>query len=69
MLITKGYFYNRESHVNCQALKDAWVTLLSRYHWDWFCTFTFRGEILHPEKASKTFDTLLCKINRALFGR
>ncbi len=64
----KNYFYNRENHVNCQALQEAWVTLLSRYSWDWFCSFTFRGEIVHPERASKTFNLFLCKINRAIFG-
>lgn len=68
MVNKKDYFYNRVNHVNCQAVKDAWIIFLSRYRWDWFCSFTFRGEILHPERAGKTFMVLVCKINRALYG-
>lgn len=65
----KKHSYNKEKVVNCQVLKEAWVEFLSRYTWDWFCSFTFRGEILHPEKAGKTFSVLISKINRALYGR
>ena len=64
----KSYSYNRENHVNCQAVQEAWIILLSRYRWDWFCSFTFRGEIVHPERAGKTFMVLVSKINRSLFG-
>jgi hypothetical protein len=64
----KCFYYEDRKDV-CQALKEAWVELLSRYTWDWFCSFTFRGDILHPEKAGKKFSVLVAKINRTLYGQ
>lgn len=49
-------------------LRDQWVCLLSRYRWDWFCTFTFRTQA-HPETASKSFRFWVAKLNRSLYGR
>jgi len=64
-------------------LQQAWLTLLDRYEWQWFCTFTFRekrpigcgitsGQRLlkhiHPETADKLFRVWLSKLNRAIYG-
>lgn len=51
-----------------QALRESWVQLLSRYRWDWFCTFTFR-EDKHPEAAFKSFKHFDACLNRYLYGR
>jgi hypothetical protein len=49
-------------------LAESWTSFLSRYHWDWFCTFTFR-EAPHPEAADKLFRFWLSELNRSLYGR
>jgi hypothetical protein len=49
------------------ALRDAWIALLGRWEWEWFCTFTFR-DMVHPEAADKRFRVLLSQANRVLFG-
>ena len=48
-------------------LRDAWIVLLSRWSWEWFCTFTFRDPI-HPEAADKRFRLLISQANRTLYG-
>jgi hypothetical protein len=35
--------------------------------WNWFCTFTFRGDI-HPESANKIWMKYIHQINRETFG-
>jgi hypothetical protein len=49
------------------ALRDAWIALLGRWMWDWFCTFTFR-DLVHPEAADKRFRVLVSQANRVLYG-
>lgn len=48
-------------------LPRAWVDLVGRWQWDWFGTFTFRGDP-HPERADKCFRVFVSKINRKLYG-
>lgn len=48
-------------------LREAWITLLSRYHWDLFGTLTFRDET-HPESAYKRFRLFVSMLNRKLYG-
>lgn len=50
-----------------QAVKDGWVSFLSRYAWLWFTTNTFREEV-HPERADKCYRYWLHNINRHLYG-
>jgi hypothetical protein len=62
-------------------LADSWRSFLSRYHWDWFCTFTFRDKPLQPgervavrprwhaEAADKLFRLWVGELNRSLYGR
>jgi hypothetical protein len=63
------YFKAPESAtpVDRQALRDAWIALLGRWEWEWFCTFTFR-DMVHPEAADKRFRVLISQANRVLFG-
>jgi len=51
-----------------QDHQAAWQEFLGRWEWDWFCTFTFRGESVHPEKADKAFRHFVNIINRTLYG-
>src|SRR5262245_3771979 len=53
--------------VDRAGLRDAWIALLGRWEWEWFCTFTFR-EPVHPEAADKRFRVLISKANRVLYG-
>lgn len=53
--------------VDREALRDAWIALLGRWEWEWFCTFTFR-DLVHPEAADKRFRVLVSQANRVLFG-
>ena len=53
--------------VDRQALRDAWIALLGRWEWEWFCTFTFR-DLVHPEAADKRFRVLISQANRVLYG-
>jgi hypothetical protein len=53
--------------VDRDALRDAWIALLGRWEWEWFCTFTFR-DLVHPEAADKRFRVLLSQANRVLYG-
>jgi hypothetical protein len=48
-------------------LRAAWVSLLSRYHWDLFGSLTFRDDT-HPESAMKRFRLFVSMINRKLYG-
>ena len=48
-------------------LQEAWIDLLSRYHWDLFGSLTFRDET-HPESAHKRFRLFLSMLNRKLYG-
>jgi hypothetical protein len=49
------------------GLRDAWIALLGRWEWEWFCTFTFR-DLVHPEAADKRFRVLISQANRVLYG-
>jgi hypothetical protein len=51
-----------------QNKRDAWVALLSRYNWDWFGTYTFAGDSVHPERADKLFRVWCSKLNRHIYG-
>jgi hypothetical protein len=51
--------------VDREGLRDAWIALLGRWEWEWFCTFTFR-DLVHPEAADKRFRVLLSQANRVL---
>jgi hypothetical protein len=53
--------------VDLQAQRDAWIALLGRWGWEWFCTFTFR-DLVHPEAADKRFRVFISQANRVLFG-
>jgi hypothetical protein len=53
--------------VDRQALRNAWIALLGRWEWEWFCTFTFR-DLVHPEAADKRFRVLISQANRVLWG-
>lgn len=50
------------------SLAEAWSIFLSRYTWDWFCTFTFR-EPTHPEAAAKAFRYFTNELNKRVHGR
>src|SRR5215831_9804053 len=54
--------------VDRDALRDAWIALLGRWEWEWFCTFTFR-DMVHPEAADKRFRVLISQANRVLAYR
>jgi len=54
--------------VDRAGLRDAWIALLGRWEWEWFCTFTFR-DLVHPEAADKRFRVLISQANRVLYGR
>src|SRR5262245_66093503 len=54
--------------VDRETLRDAWITLLGRWEWEWFCTFTFR-DLVHPEAADKRFRVLISQANRVLYGQ
>src|SRR5262245_36635738 len=54
--------------VDRQALRDAWIALLGRWEWEWFCTFTFR-DLVHPEAADKRFRVFVSQANRVLADR
>ena len=49
------------------ASLEAWVELMSRFEWEWFCTFTFRNEVT-PEAADKAFRLLVSVLNRREYG-
>ena len=54
---------------NPEALKQAWVDFLGRWHWEWFCTLTFEKVNVHPERADKCFRVWVSTANRMLHGR
>ena len=49
-------------------LADAWRDFLGTFHWEWFCTLTFR-EDTHPESACKRFRLWIAEINDELYGQ
>jgi len=51
-----------------QERRAAWAEFLNQWAWDWFGTFTFRGDFIHPESADKRFRVFVSKVNRALYG-
>src|SRR5262245_57443461 len=53
--------------VDRAALRDAWIALLGRWEWKWFCTFTFR-DMVRPEAAAKRFRVRISQANGVLFG-
>ena len=57
------------SRIPKQELKAAWVELLGRYAWEWFCTLTFEQARVHPERADKCFRVWLALVNQAAFGK
>lgn len=54
---------------NPGELKAAWVELLGRWPWEWFCTLTFAEPNVHPERAAKCFRVWLSMANRMEYGR
>lgn len=54
--------------VTGEQLAAAWAVFLSRFAWQWFCTFTFR-ESPHPEAADKLFRLFVGEINVSLHGQ
>jgi len=53
---------------NSGELKAAWVELLGRWPWEWFCTLTFAEPNVHPERAAKCFRVWVATANRMAFG-
>jgi hypothetical protein len=51
-----------------EQLASAWALFLSRFTWQWFCTFTFR-EAPHPEAADKVFRVFTNELNRSIDGK
>ena len=51
-----------------QILRDAWVTFLTAYEFQWFATFTFETKV-HPEAALKRWRFFTNQLNRSLYGR
>lgn len=49
-----------------RPLRTAWIELLSRYHWQWFCTLTF-PDTVSEHRAERAFNLWISRINRALF--
>lgn len=49
------------------SVREGYAAFLSRYTWDWFCTFTFRVPT-HPEAARKYYSVWLACLNRRVFG-
>lgn len=59
-----------------RRLQNGWVCFLSRWTWDWFCTFTFDPKkhsspngLIHPEKATKAFRLFVHELNTRLYGK
>ena len=52
---------------NGTELADAWRDFLGTFHWEWFCTLTFR-EATHPEAAYKKFGLWVGELNDSIFG-
>lgn len=53
-------------------VQNAWNDLLSRYAWDWFCTFTFPAQDFpnaHPEQCDKLFRVWINKLMIDEFGK
>ena len=50
------------------VLRDAWVTFLTAYEFQWFGTFTFKSNV-HPEAALKRWRFFTNQLNRSLYGR
>lgn len=49
-------------------LHAAYIALLGRFRWDWFCTMTFRDHVTYPERADKAWRVWISKLNRRIFG-
>jgi len=47
---------------------EAYVEVLMRDTWEWFGTFTFANQSVHPELALRAFEFWVVKQNRVLFG-
>ncbi len=62
------YLNYSETYEARQAHRQSWIDFINHWSWNWFCTFTFRGDSVHPEKADKLFRVFISKINRALYG-
>ena len=58
----------RHEHDALERIRQAWVEYLGQWVWDWFCTLTFRKELVHPEAAGKASRFWIAKINRRLYG-
>ena len=51
-----------------QLLRDAWVSFLAAYTFQWFATLTFETNV-HPEAALKRWRFYTNQLNRSLYGR
>ena len=51
-----------------QNVSKAWANLLAQFHWQWFCTLTFRHPPTH-ESAAKTFKHFTNIINSGIYGK
>lgn len=69
MLLAQPRYVIAQDVADCELtdLRAAWGAFLSRYTWDWFCTFTFRAAT-HPEAAFKYFRVWLSALNRTAHG-
>lgn len=72
---SEGYAQAPQQHPT-NLLRKSWIELLSRWHWQWFCTFTFdpekhrsRNGSIHPEKAAGAFTYFFHNLNSELFGK
>lgn len=51
-----------------QATSAAWIELLGRYEWAWYCTHTFR-DAKHPEAADKMHRFWVSQVAESYLGR
>jgi len=49
-------------------LPQVWATWLSEWEWDWYMHLTFEKYNTHPERACKTWDMMICEMNKRIFG-
>lgn len=64
----RGSSGNLEVQLPGRPLVRPWVEFLSRWSWEWFGTFTFKGEYIAPEAADKRWRVWVSQANRELYG-